>query len=98
MAQDNDPRVYVDAWIKRAAKGRPGRELVQSFQRAFDALWRRAHVTLGEVTLMAILDRVLHNATERFPELSSLTVGPAGLGSDALADRAETLRSDQLAD
>jgi hypothetical protein len=98
MAQENDPRVCVDVWIKHSANGKSGQELVQDFQRAFDALWRRAQLTLGDVTLMAIVDRVLHNAVERFPDLSPLTVEPSGLKSDALAKRAETVRSDQLVD
>jgi hypothetical protein len=98
MAQQNDPRAIVDAWLDRAGRGLPVDLLLQAFQEAFDALWRRAHLTLGDVTLMAIVDRVLCNTAERFPELSSLRVEPAGLWTQALRDRAERLKVDELLD
>ena len=96
MAQENDPRACVDAWAERAARGLPADLLVQAFQGAFDALWRRAQLTRGDVTLMAIVDRVLYNAAERYQELSSLTVEPAGLRTQALRDRADGVNVDEL--
>jgi hypothetical protein len=96
MAQDNDPRACVDVWVERAAKGLPAGLLLQAFQKAFDTLWRRAQLTLGDVTLMAIVDRVLYNAAERFPELVLLTVEPDGLRTLALRDRADCVNVDEL--
>ena len=46
--------------------------LVNVFERALDALWRRAHISLGQLTLMAIVDRVLHQGAEKYPHLSAL--------------------------
>ena len=43
------------------------------------ALWNRANLTLGEVTLTAIVDRVLYSAAEQFPPFESLKVEPAGI-------------------
>ena len=49
------------------------------FERAFGAVWQRAHVTLGDVTLAAITDRVLSVARESFPWVSQIQASPAGL-------------------
>jgi len=62
-------------------------ELVRGFEQAFDAMWQRAVRTLGEVTLAAIVDRVLYTAAERFPFLEPLNVQARGLGFEALESR-----------
>lgn len=98
MLDANGHSACVDAWMERAAEGLPAERLVQVFKRAFAALWRRALVTLGEVTLGAIVDRVLYNASERYPMLSSLRVESTGLCCEELHDRAGGLRRDQLAE
>lgn len=96
MLDENDHRARVDAWMERAAKEAPPERLFDAFERAFGAMWRRARVTLGDVTLMAILDRVLYTAGERFPLLSSLEVDATGLRSDKFRERALSLHRDQL--
>jgi hypothetical protein len=98
VPDENDHRTRVDAWMDRAAKEAPPERVFDAFERAFGAMWRRARVTLGDVTLMAILDRVLYNAAERFPLLSSLEVDASGLRSDKFRERVGTLHRDQLAD
>jgi hypothetical protein len=52
--------------------------LLQLFERALGALWARTTTTLGEVTLTAIAERVLYNASEKYPLFSSLEVEPTG--------------------
>jgi hypothetical protein len=70
--------------------------MVDAFERVFGALWQRSHVTLGEVTLTAIVDRVLHTATESFRFLDAVEVDATGLSCEAL--RAQTTLSiDELA-
>jgi hypothetical protein len=59
-------------------------ELVDLYERALDALWRRSHQCLGEVSLMAIVDRVLHEGTERFPHLVALKIETSGVQCGAL--------------
>ncbi|GAC1344529.1 MAG: hypothetical protein NVS2B9_04670 [Myxococcales bacterium] len=48
------------------------------FEAGLRAVWDPTQTTLGEVTLNAIADRVLHNAAERFPSFSALQVEPSG--------------------
>ena len=98
MPDESDHRAQVDAWMDRADKHAPPERLLDAFEGGFGAIWRRARVTLGDVTLMAILDRVLYTASERFPLLSPLEVDATGLRSDKLRERAGSLRRDQLAE
>jgi len=75
--------------MKDVAAGLPPERLVQVFEQGFSALWRRAHRTLGDVTLTAIVDRVLYTATERFPFLSSLQIESTGLRCQELQAAAQ---------
>lgn len=90
-------RDCVDAWMLRAGAAElPPEELVQTFDEAAAALWQRALVTLGEVTLAAMLDRVLCTAAEQFPFLASVEVHATGLGCGALREGANALPRDPL--
>jgi len=84
----NDHRVVVDLWLARVDEVSTSPAwLIQAFEAAFGALWRRASVTLGEVTLSAVLDRVLVTASGRFPLLASLRVEIGGPSAEALRTR-----------
>jgi hypothetical protein len=96
MADHHPHRTAVRAWVDGAAAGLPPEQALDHFEAAFGALWRRANRTLSDVTLMAILDRVIHNAVERFPLLSPLEVEPNGLRCSALRSQAPTLDQAQL--
>ncbi len=67
----------VSEWLETTVADRATRDVLPLFGRALLAIWTRAHVTLGEVTLRAVLDRVFHGARARFPVLRAL-----GLDSD----------------
>jgi hypothetical protein len=86
----------VDAWMACAPKEPPER-LFEAFERSFGAMWRRAYRTLGDVTLIAVLDRVLYAAAERFPLFSSLEVNAKGLESDKFWAIADGSSRDDLA-
>jgi hypothetical protein len=88
----------VDAWLERAADRLPSDKLLLAFDQGFAALWGRAHQTLGDVTLMAIVDRVLYVAAEQYPFLSALKVEPAGLRCQELQQQAASLRREELAE
>ena len=74
----------------------PPDRLLLAFEWAFAALWQRAHQTLGDVTLMAIVDRVIYVSAERYPILSSLKLETVGLRNGDLHHRANSLDRDQL--
>lgn len=58
--------------MARVPSGAAPEQLVAAFEQGFNTLWRRTHVTLGDVTLFAVVDRVLRNASDQFPLLAAL--------------------------
>jgi hypothetical protein len=67
------------------------------FETALGALWIRTKTTLGEVTLAAIAERVLHNASEKHPLLWSLKVEPAsGIQCRELRERIGSVQTAEL--
>jgi hypothetical protein len=97
MADESNHGACVDAWMERGAKGLPPDRLLLAFEWAFAALWQRAHQTLGDVTLTAIVDRVIYVSAERYPMLSALKLEAVGLRCGDLHHRASSLDGDQLA-
>ena len=96
MIEANDHRTRVDAWMGLVGKDAAPKRLLEVFEQGFGAVWRRAHATLGSVTLMAILDRVLYNAAERFPLLAPAEMDESGLRTDKLRERIDGLDRDSL--
>ena len=88
----------VNAWMAHVAKGASPERLVRVFERGFTALWHRARQTLGDLTLTAIVDRVLYTAAERYPALSTLGTKNSRLQCRELHERAAGMDRDQLAD
>lgn len=70
---------WVSAWMTQAARGLSPFQRLALFDRAFAALFSRAGPTLGELTLSAAFERTLREVVLKFPQLSSLKVGAAGM-------------------
>jgi hypothetical protein len=96
MGDENDHKACVEAWMARRAKSLPPERMIQAFEQGFGALWRRAHQTLGDVTLTAIVDRVLHNATQRYPILAALRLEPTGLQWQGARDVVASTQRDDV--
>lgn len=87
----------VDGLLERSGKDLPPEVLLGLFEAALGALWRRTATTLGEVTLTAIAARVLYNASETFPLVSSLKVEPTGgISFRELRERISSVRGSEL--
>lgn len=93
-----DHHACIDALITRTGDQLPPLRRLRVFEAAFNTIWRRARITLGEVTLTAIFNRVLHNATEQFPELSALKVASDGINCRELERRLDGLERPALAE
>jgi hypothetical protein len=94
----DDHHTCVDAWLEGAVRGKPTLGMIDAFEAAFSALWRRAHDTLGEVTLVAIVKRVLLTAAEQCSLLSTLALDGAELECNELRAVAPSVQPQQLAD
>lgn len=88
----------VQAWFARVRAIDADADRLALLEHAFNALWRRAQRTLGDVTLAAILDRVLATKCESYPLLSDVRVELSGLVCDRLYERREALPADELSE
>ena len=88
----------VDAWIiERSAQDLSSEALLRLFEAAFGALWGRTKITLGEVTLTAIAERVLYTAAEKFPLFASVEVEPMdGIQCRELRERIGSVHGSEL--
>jgi hypothetical protein len=92
----SNQRTCVDALIERAGKPLSPKRLREVFEAAFDAIWRRARTTLGDVTLLAIVKRVLHNACEQYPAFSQIVVTAAGIDASEIERKLGHLSLEEL--
>lgn len=97
MLDDGQHAVCVDAWLERAPTGLAPEALLRLLEAALDAVWIRTETTLGEVTLTAIAERVLHNASERYSLLWSLKIeSTKGIQCRELRDRIGSVEPSEL--
>jgi hypothetical protein len=80
----SDHQLAVTAWLSRSRQHGSVPRMVDAFEQALTALWQRSQLTLGEVTLTAIVDRVLHTASAQYSFLGSIEIGASGLSCAAL--------------
>jgi hypothetical protein len=98
MTDESDHAAFVNAWLEGSTKSSSTLRL-ELFEASLGALWSSAQLTLGDVTLMAIGDRVLHNAVEKFPFFAGLKVEPnRGIQGQVLHDRVGSLDDAELVD
>lgn len=96
MAEDNPNLTCVASWIERTAPGLSGEEQIQLFEMALAAMWRRSQRPLGDVTIAAIMDRVVYTGVESFPVLAGLRVEASGVSCLELRERAAGADDAQL--
>ncbi|HMJ12462.1 MAG TPA: hypothetical protein VK524_13650 [Polyangiaceae bacterium] len=93
--RDDGHEGRVDDWLAQTAS-LPSEALLQAWERAFGALWQRTHQTLGEVTLTAILDRVLRRSAKRYPRLACLQAVATGISCKELSAQAGDVSREEL--
>lgn len=97
MVDEYDHGARVDAWLEQVRGTQPPVGLGPAFELAFTRVWERARQTLGDVTLHAIVDRVLYVAAERHPVCAGLALAADGLRVDAFRERARGVSERELA-
>jgi hypothetical protein len=98
MTEANVHAAAVDVWTGRLGKHPAADALLRAYERLLEALWRQASLTLGEVTLVAVGDRILVTLAERYPLLRTATAEPAGLRFDGVGEAAANLPGAPLAE
>jgi hypothetical protein len=68
----------VERWLGGSSKELSPQGLLDLLDAALGVLWARTEETLGEVTLTAIMERVLSRVSEKSPSFSSLVIEPSG--------------------
>lgn len=96
MTDEHDHASCVDHWRRRLGDELDAVALIRAFERAFGLLWQRAQLTLGDVSLLAIGDRVLHDTVERHPVLEHVRLDVAGLSCEELQRQAPALEMAEL--
>lgn len=85
MADDPTHAGCVDAWLSAQTGDLSAEELLPLFGLALATLWNRTATTIGAVTLTAIADRVIYDASREYPMFSALVVRPeAGIRCEGL--------------
>jgi hypothetical protein len=97
MAENSVHSHCVSEWMKHASAIQPD-ALAKLFEKAFTALWRRTHSTLGDITGAAIVDRVLHNAKEEHPILGFVKLDSNGVDFTEFRERAGSTSHRELTD
>jgi hypothetical protein len=87
---------FVEEWWAARASELPPVQLVALFDLALSTLWRRARRTLGEVTLGAIVERVLATSSELHPLLAGIRLDHGRISSEELWSRAAGLSEQEL--
>jgi hypothetical protein len=93
-----DHRACVNAMAERMSDQLPPGQQLNVFEAAFNAVWRRAQLTLGEVTLTAIVNRVLYITSERYPVLADLRLSADGIDCAELNQRLARIARPPLAE
>jgi len=84
-----DHAALVEDWVKQREAGLSSERLRMLFDHGLNAVVRRANQTLGEITLTAIVDRVLYEGKKSYPwldrvEVKTLGVSLKGINVNAL--------------
>jgi hypothetical protein len=83
---ESEEQAVVQRWLLDRARPRSTEALLGAFEAAFTAVWQRSCLVLGDVTLSAIVERVVHVASEQHPLLGELVLEPPLLRCDRLGE------------
>jgi hypothetical protein len=89
---------WVGAWVARKAKDLRPAERLALFDEAFAALWRRARITLGDLTLSTLVGRTLKEAAAEFPQLARVRTESAGLSFREIREVASIANDPELSE
>lgn len=86
----------IDAWLEQATRDLPSKKIVAVFSHVLKSLSRKASRSLNQLTLMAIVNRVLYQCKDKFPLLQELKVDSNGINFDQNQYQLEQADPDEL--
>lgn len=86
----------VTLWEEQNSKGLRQEQLVQLYGSALAAIEKRCLATLNNVTLEVVLDRVINLGVDRYPILSHVISGGAGLNFKGLIQKANQFTNEEI--
>ena len=95
MVDENLHIRCVSDWMKHTKHVSP-EELAGLFEKAVTVLWQRTYSALGDITIAAIVDRVLYNATEKYSVLGSLKLDSGGIRFVEFRQQAASINDREL--
>jgi hypothetical protein len=98
MPEPSGHGAFVAAWAERATDACSQPQLIELLELALNRLYTSAGTLLGEVTLAAIVDRVLFKASERHSFLANVTLEASKISCKKLQALAEAPDEDALKD
>lgn len=98
LPQEDKHSKLVEDWTKINAKGISLNDHVLLLEKAIFVIEQRARMTLSDVILQVILDRVLHQGQEKFPVLSEAKLDNKNLISLELVHNKKNHSSEDLKD
>jgi hypothetical protein len=96
MKQTNHHVRQVDIWVEEKLKGQNRKEMIDSFNEAFQRVWTKAELTLGSVTMLAVADRIKHISREAYPWLAPIQKKNDGIDVTGLAQGESPMSEDEL--
>ena len=86
----------VKDWIDVATPRLSSPELIKLFELAVTKLWLRSCITIGDVTVLAIVDRALTTCAQVHKVSIPLSIGPTGIPWDEFRQAASNLSKDEI--
>jgi hypothetical protein len=84
LPQPIDHSAFISKWLKTLSPKSP-HQVEKALHHALSLVWHRSHVTLGEVTLTAIVERVLYGGYQTYPWLKEVVVSEHGPNFDSIS-------------
>lgn len=78
MSVNDEIESKVKAWIEREARVVPHEQVIPILKLGLQKVWDHARLTVSAVTLMAVSDRAVFNATKHHKFLSTLIIQKGG--------------------
>lgn len=94
----NNHKEQVKLWEERNAPDLRDEQIIKIFENAILTVERRCLVTLSNITVQVVLDRVLHEGHLKYPPLSFITVELEGLNFSGLNHHSENYKIEEMKD